>query len=189
MNITPTEAEDALAAIQSMVHKTRRAISGSGAYAFMVIWGAVWLIGFLGNQFLPEEWIGWNWLIIDTLGGIASWVIGARMNRVLRSASSLTTGRRIGLFWLLVIVYAAIAIAVAWPVGTLEVAMYIVLFVMLGLLAMSLLLSLISLRPTLVITGVAVAAYFLLPAYFHLIMGILCGGGLIVFGLYIRNRW
>jgi len=38
MNISPAEAEEALAAIQTMVHKTRRAISNSGAYAFLIVW-------------------------------------------------------------------------------------------------------------------------------------------------------
>ena len=50
MNISPTEAEEALAAIQTMMKKTRRAISSSGAYAFLFVWGVVWVLGFLGSQ-------------------------------------------------------------------------------------------------------------------------------------------
>jgi len=189
MNISPSEAEEALAAIQSMAHKTRRAISGSGAYAFMIIWGAVWLVGFLGNQFLPENLIGWNWLVITILGGIASWMVGKRMNRVIRSGGAAMTGRRIGLFWLLLIIFSAAVIGVAWPVGTLQIAMFIVMFIMIGWLAMSLLLSLGSLWHTLTITAVAMVGYFLIPEYFHMIMALLGGGGTIAFGLYIRNRW
>jgi hypothetical protein len=68
MNISPTEAEEALEAIQIMVKKTRRAISNSGAYAFLIIWGVVWLIGFLGSQFLPAEIGGYFWLVMDVLG-------------------------------------------------------------------------------------------------------------------------
>ena len=65
MNISPTEAEEALAAIQTMMKKTRRAISSSGAYVFLIIWGVVWLLGFLGSQFLPQEspaMPGWSWI-------------------------------------------------------------------------------------------------------------------------------
>ncbi|MGD8753770.1 MAG: hypothetical protein PVG14_20235 [Anaerolineales bacterium] len=46
MSISHTEAEEALAAIQIMVRKTRRAVSSSGAYNFLIIWGFVWLFGF-----------------------------------------------------------------------------------------------------------------------------------------------
>ena len=53
MNISPTEAEEALAAIQTMVQNTRRAISSSGSYIFLIVWGVIWLLGFLGSQFLP----------------------------------------------------------------------------------------------------------------------------------------
>ena len=49
MNVSPSEAQEALAAIQAMVQKTRRFISSSGAYAFFIIWGAVWLVGFLAD--------------------------------------------------------------------------------------------------------------------------------------------
>ncbi len=48
MNISPTEAEEALAAIQAMMKKTRRAISSSGAYAFLIVWGSHLAAGFYG---------------------------------------------------------------------------------------------------------------------------------------------
>ncbi len=41
MNISPTEAEEALAAIQATMKKARRAISASGAYGFLIVWGVV----------------------------------------------------------------------------------------------------------------------------------------------------
>ena len=101
MNISPTEAEEALAAIQTIVQKTRRAISSSGGYIFMIVWGVIWLLGFLGSQFLPQQVAGYAWMILDTLGGILSAVIGIRMGRGVRSTSPVITGKHIGLFWLL----------------------------------------------------------------------------------------
>jgi len=189
MNISPTEAEEALAAIQTMVQKTRRAISSSGGYIFMIVWGGVWMIGFLGNQFLPEKAVGYLWLGLDILGGLLSWVVGAQMNRNIRSASSAMSGKRIAWFWILLLFYAAAAIGVAWPVDVKQIAMFIVLFVMIGWLAMGLLLSFTAVHLTLAITALALVGYFLLPDYFHLMMAILGGGGLIAFGLYIRYRW
>jgi hypothetical protein len=67
--------------------------------------------------------------------------------------------------------------------------MFIILFVMIGWLAMGLLLSFASIWPGLLITALALIGYFLLPNIFYLWMAILGGGGMIVLGLYIRSRW
>jgi hypothetical protein len=189
MNISPPEAEEALAAIQSMMQKTRRAISSSGAYRFLIVWGVVWLLGFLGSQFLPGHLAGLGWLILDILGGILSTVIGIRMGRGVRSSSPITSGKRIGIFWLLLFLYCIAAIAVSQPIDGKRLAMYIILFVVVGWLAMGLLLSVYAIWPGLVITALALVAYFLLPGIFYLWMAILGGGGLITLGLYIRSRW
>ena len=189
MNISPTEAEEALAAIQVMMKKTRRAISSSGAYVFLIIWGVIWLLGFLSSQFLPDEIAGPVWMTLDILGGVLCAVIGIRMGRGVRSTSPVTTGKRIGLFWLLLFFYCLAAIAAAWPVDGKLLAMYIILFVMVGWLAMGLLLSFASIWPSLAITALALIGYFLLPDIFYLWMAILGGGGMIALGLYIRLRW
>ena len=189
MNISPTEAEEALAAIQTMMQKTRRAISSSGAYVFMIIWGVVWLLGFLGSQFLPQEIAGPAWMVLDTLGGILSAIVGIRMSRGVRSSSPTISGKRIAILWLLLFFYCIAAIAVAWPVDGKQLAMFIILFVMVGWLAMGLLLSFASIWPSIAITALALIGYFLLPGIFYLWMAVLGGGGMIALGLYIRSRW
>lgn len=189
MNISPEEAQRSLDAIQEIARKTRRALSSSGAYLFLIVWGAVWLIGFLGNQFLPPRQIGYLWLGLDTLGALLSWWIGARMGQHVRRASGGVSGRRLAGFWLLLFVYVIALLAVTWPLDVRQIAVVIVMVVMMGWLAMGMLLSLTSIHLTLAITALTLVAYFLLPAYFHLIMAFLGGGGMIAFGLYIRNRW
>jgi hypothetical protein len=189
MNVSPIEAEEALAAIQAMMQKTRRLISSSGAYIFLIIWGAIWLLGFLGSQFLPEEIGGYNWIALDTLGGILSAAIGICMGRGVRSASPITSGKRIGLFWLLLFFFAIATVAISWPADGKQLSMYIILFVMVGWIAMGLLLSFASVWPGLAITALALIGYFLFPDIFYLWMAILGGGGMIALGLYIRSRW
>lgn len=189
MNISPAEAEEALAAIRSMAEKTRRAISKSGAYAFLIVWGIVWLLGFLSNHFLANDLAGSIWIGLDTLGGIASAVIGARMNRQVRSPSAAASGKRIAWFWLLLFLYCVAAIGIASPVDSKQLSMFIILFVMVGWMAMGLLLSFASIGWGLAITALALISYFLLPGIFYLLMAILGGGGMIVLGIYIRNRW
>ena len=189
MNISPSEAEEALAVIQAMMTRTRRAISSSGAYNIMIVWGMVWLLGFLGSQFLSQEIAGYAWMVLDILGGILSAVLGIRMGLGLRSASSTTSGKRIAIFWLLLFFFCIAAVSVAWPTDGKQLAMFIILFVMVGWLAMGLLLSFASVWPGLIITVLALVGYFLLPGIFYLLMAIMGGGGMIALGLYIRSRW
>ena len=74
MNISPTEAEEALAVIQVMMKKTRRAISSSGAYIFLIIWGAIWpsivitALALIGYFLLPG--IFYLWMAILGGGGM-----------------------------------------------------------------------------------------------------------------------
>jgi hypothetical protein len=189
MNISPSEAEEALAAIQSMMQKTRRAISSSGAYVFLILWGIIWLLGFLNSQFLPDPVAGYVWMGLDILGGALSAIFGIRMNRGVRTADPITSGKRIGVFWLLLFFYCVAALAVAWPADGKQLAMFIILFVMLGWIAMGLLLPFASVKWGLAFTGMALIGYFLLPGIFYLWMAILGGGGMIALGLYIRSRW
>lgn len=189
MNVTPSEAKEALAAIQAITQKTRRAISTSGAYHFLFVWGAIWLLGFLGSQFLPQETASPIWLVLDILGGMLSAILGIRIGRGVRFSSPITSGKRIGIFWLLLFVYCCVTIAISWPADGRQLAMYIIMFVMVGWLAMGLLLSVASVLPGLVITALAMIGYFLLPEIFYLWMAILGGGGMIGLGFYIRARW
>ena len=92
MNISPTEAEQALEAIQTMMNKTRKAISNSGAYNFLIVWGFVWLFGFLASHFFTDQIIGMIWLGLDIVGGLVSVVIGIRMSRKVRSPSGVASG-------------------------------------------------------------------------------------------------
>ena len=189
MNVSPSEAEQALAAIQIMMKKTRRAISSSGAYGFLIVWGIIWLLGFMGSQFLRQEIAGYSWIVLDSLGGIASAILGIRMNRAVRSPSSAASGKRIAFFWLLLFLYCVATAAVSWPADGRQLSMYIILFVMVGWLAMGLLLSFASILPGLAITALALISYFLLSDVFYLIMAVLGGGGMIALGLFIRSRW
>jgi hypothetical protein len=189
MNISPTEAEEALTAIQTMMQKTRRAISSSGAYNFMILWGIVWLLGFLNSQFLPEKIVGFVWMGLDILGGVLSAFIGIRLNQGIRSSTSTLSGKRIAIFWLLLFLLCISAVWVAWPVDGKQLAMFIILFVTAGWIAMGMLLSFASTWWGLALVGLSMIGYFLLPGIFYLWMAILGGGGMIALGIYVRNRW
>lgn len=189
MNISPTEAEEALAAIQTITRKTRHSIAVSGAHISLIVTGIVWLVGFICTQFLPSEIVIYIWIGLSILGSTLGTVLGIRTSKRVRSPSVVPTAKRIGTIWLLLAVYCIAAIAVAWPIDGKQLTVLIVLFVMVGWLAMGLLLSFTPVWPGLIIIALVLIGYFFLPSIFYLWIGILGGGGMIALGLYIRYRW
>jgi hypothetical protein len=189
MNISPDEAEEALAAIQRTMQKTRRSFASSGAYIFLLLTGLIWLVGFLATQFLSGAIVPAIWVAMSLLGSALSVLLGARMGRRVRGPSTAAYAKRIGLFWLLLVFYGMAAIAIARPTDGKQVTMLVILFIMVGQLAMGLLFSFSSTWWALPVTALALAGYFLLPGLFYLWMAVLGGGGMIALALYIRSRW
>ena len=189
MNISPNEAEEALVAIQRIAQKTRHSVASSGAYIFLIITGTIWLVGFLSNQFLSGEIVAYIWIGMSLLGSALSVLLGTRMGRRVRSTSTASYAKRIGIFWLLLVFYGIAAIAIARPTDGKQLTMFVILFIMVGQLAMGLLFSFSSTWWALPITALALVGYFLLPDIFYLWMAILVGGGMIILGVYIRSRW
>jgi hypothetical protein len=189
MNISPDEAEEALAAIQKVTQKTRRSFASSGAYIFLILTGIIWLVGFVSTQFLPKEITVWVWIVMSVIGSAISILLGTRMDKRVHSQSVNISGKRAGIFWLLLVFFCVATIAIARPTDGKQITMFIILFMMIGQLAMGLMLSFYSVWWTLPITILALIGYFLFPNIFYLWMGLLVGGGMIALGLYIRLRW
>ena len=92
------------------------------------------------------------------------------MGKRVRSPSTAATAKRVGIFWLLLVFYCIAAIAIARPTDGKQLTMFIILFIMIGQLAMGLLLSFSSVWWALPITALALVGYFLLPGIFYLWM-------------------
>lgn len=189
MNISPNEAEESLAAIEEMRQRTRQSIASSGTHISLIITGIVWMVGFICTQFLSGQILTYIWIGLSVIGGCLAAFLGSRMGRRVHSPSAGVTTRRMTLVWLLLVVYCMAAIAVAWPLDSKQITMFIVLFVLIGWMMMGLLLDFNSFWPGLIIIALALVGYFLLPDYFYLWMGVLVGGGVIGLGIYIRSRW
>ncbi len=189
MNISPSEAEEALAAIQIMTQKTRHSIASGSAYISLIITGVVWLIGFTATQFLTAPLIVWIWIVTSIVGSALATFIGIRAGKRVRIASSAVTGKRIATFWVLLILFAAAIVAVAHPTDGKQITMLIILLAMIGQMGMGLLLSFSATWWTVPVAAVALIGYFFALDWFFLWMGLLGGGTMIILGLYIRLRW
>jgi hypothetical protein len=188
-NISTSDAEEALAAIQAMAYKTRQSISSGGTYITLIVTGVVWLVGFICTQFLPPAIVGYIWGGLSIVGGIVGAVLGSRLGKRVRSPLTGPTIKRVGLFWLFLIVYGATIILLVHPEDGKLATLLVILFIMLGQLAMGMLFSFSTVWWALPVSALALLGYFLLPGYFYLWMAILAGGGMIALGLYIRFRW
>jgi hypothetical protein len=189
MNISPSEAEEALTSIQAIAKKTRQSIGSGGTYITLIVTGIVWLVGFLSTQFLGGNIVVYIWVGLSILGSIVGTVFGIRMGKRVRSPGTAPMAKRIGLFWTLLILFGVAVIAIAQPTDGKQVAMLVILLIMLGQMAMGLVFSFSSTWWALLIAGLAVAGYYLLPEFFYLWMALLGGGGMIALGLHIRYRW
>jgi hypothetical protein len=189
MKITQDEAEESLADIQRTTQRTRRSITGSGAHIFLIITGAIWLVGFLATQYLTGNIVPTIWIAASLIGSALAILLGTRMSKRVRGPSTPVYAARIGTFWLVLILFAIAIIAVARPTDAKQLTLIIILFAMLGQFAMGLLLSFTSTWWALPISALALIGYFLLPEFFYLWMGVLVGGAMVGLGTYILLRW
>ena len=73
---------DDLKAIRQILDRTRQVTSGEEGW-ISVVGGMIWLLGFLGQHFLPEHLSGWAWVVVNTVGlSIIAWLLvrSARQN-------------------------------------------------------------------------------------------------------------
>lgn len=187
--ITPEEAQEALELVERTTRQMRRAVAHGGTPYFLLIWGAVWTLGFGGAHFLGPDspQTGILWVVLDTLGVIASFGVGWWFGRRVRRGP---LGPSVGLFWLAWIGYGLLLVYFARPQSGDQLALLISLFAMfayvtMGIFYRSRFLGGLGLGVTLFLVG----GYLLIPPYFNLWMALLGGGSLMATGLYMRYTW
>ncbi len=187
----PQDALDDLRAIRQIMERARRASDGFGGW-FMVLWGAIWLVGFTGTHFIVqarlEQFTHWLWMPLNILGILGTIYLGIRMGERARRKSSALWGP-IFLWWLAL---AAFDGALIWKLRLYtdgaNVALLIVLTIALGYIQFGLF----------IYWGISVIGLFIgllaltlvtwLPEYFNLGVALLGGGALIGSGLwFIRH--
>ena len=185
MNVSPDEARAALAAVRQVEEHARRAIGRAGGGPILMIWGVVWLIGFVGGYYLGGERTGALWAVVDTAGLLGTLFVISRLTRRVRDP----LGPRIGLFWLFLILFGALWIWIAQPATPTETGFMAATIAMFGYVVLGLWIDLIFLWIGLGVSALAVVAFVGAPDQFDLWMGALGGGGLFFSGAYIHRNW
>lgn len=184
MNISPEEAQASLKIIQETQAKTKRLIGVSGY--FSIIWGLVWFLGLLGNQYLPgdDAWI--VWAPACTIGWILSALLGISLGKRTRSE----TGPRFAFFFLALGCFAVLWFFLMQPASWKQNSLFIMTVFMFGGMATGIIGRILPLiLCNLAMTVLLVIGYYLVPAYFFLWAAIFCGLAMVGIGLVMRWYW
>ncbi len=191
MNVTPEEAQEALAAIQQTTVKTRR---GLAYYAYQqILWGLLWLVGFLVSQFVQPAMLNWIWIAVPIVGAIGSAIVGISQGRRMRATPDSRLAfisSRVGMFFPILYVFGVMWFVIFQPLNALQIALFWITLVMFSYVVAGAWLR----TPLLIGIGVGVTVmsllgYYLLPGYFYLWSALFAGGTLLGSGIYILLRW
>lgn len=205
MRLSPEEAQSALAAVQQVQDRTYRTLTWGAIYE--VLWGMIWVIGFLISQFFPTNGrvLGWTWGGLWLLGGVISLSLGfssSRQRPVRRTAGSWFDApqTRFGLFCWAFLLYSGVLFALFLPLllhtqqSALQFGLQLSLWWSVTAMFVYTVSGLWFRLPHLIGVGVAVTAiallgYSLLPDYYYLLMAVFGGGTLIGHGLSWLYPW
>lgn len=188
MSISPADAQSALRDVDATQARVHEAIAYHHAAPHLILWGVIWVIGYVASGFVSGPQIGWVWLALVTLGALGSFGLGMRSSR---SAGAGTGARHTA-------VTAPIAAAVIFVffLATYSVfrpsepAAYLLfpalvtglIYTVLGMVRMHRMMWIGA-----AIMLLSYAGYLLFAPYLAFWIAGLGGGGLIVSGLWLRS--
>ncbi len=181
----PDQALDDLRVIRQVMERTRRASGKHGGW-YGILWGAIWFVGFLGNQFLSPQAAGWLWTISDSIGLVGSIWITVRAHR---HATVHSPVWRPLFFWFLSLL--AFDGLLTWLFDLQpgrDLALLILLTVALNFVQLGLFSSWKIGLIGVLIAVLAVGSITLFPTYFNLVMALLGGGLLAASGVWFIHQ-
>ena len=175
-------ASDDLKTIRQIMERTRRGGGKTGGW-YLILWGAIWFVGFLGTQFLPDETVAWLWPVLNILGAAISVWLGVRMGR--RGGVRSTIWQFTLLYWLALLVFDGLLFWLLDLDPGPDLGLLITLTFALGYFQFGLFIHWAISGIGVLIAALAVGAAVLLPDYFCLTLAVLGGGLLMGSGLWL----
>ncbi len=193
MNLSDEEAAESLASVKDTAAKTRRAVVSAYESPFLIIWGLVWVLGFLGTH-LFLEWVNWIWGLLSAIGVAATIVICWRLFHLApatRSCGGRRLGLRTSLFWPVFFLYAFVWLNILQPHSGIQLNAFLCTAIMFAYVAIGLWFdSWLMVFLGLGVTVLTLVGFFVIPlAYYSLWMAIAAGGPLLATGICVRIRW
>jgi hypothetical protein len=193
MNVTREDAVQSLAQVEEVTMKTKQALASAYAGPFLILWGFIWIVAYLGTQYFPV-WANTIWGILSLFGAVGTVFISKRrysQGPARKSHSARQFMLRTVLFWPLVFVYACVWLNIVKPNNGLEVNAFLVTVIMFAYVVMGLWFdSWIMTALGLVVTAFTLVGFFLVPpANYCLWMAVTAGGSLLGTGLFMKLWW
>jgi hypothetical protein len=186
MDVSVQEAQASLGLIRDTQAEWRKAIGASYASGLLLLWGAVWIAGYIGLHF-SQRVGGHMFAVLDVLGIVATCMIARRWP--LKGPQARATSLGLMAFWLLLCAYATIWIMLLRPVASVQIGAFLCTVCMFGYVVIGLWFrSPFMIALGLAVTVLTVAGFYLIPHYFYLWIALTGGGTVMGTGLYIR-RW
>ncbi|NIM96005.1 MAG: hypothetical protein GTO18_20080 [Anaerolineales bacterium] len=185
MDVSRSEAQEALEAVQQVMAQTRRELGRGSFPYYMILWGVIWFLGYLASYFIQTEVLAYIWAGLGIVGVGVSIYLGIREGSRVRSP----LGRRHAYLWLAIIIYSMVILVVANPEGPEQASTLFVLAFMFGYVALGLFVEPAALWVGLAVSAATLVGYYLLLPYYALWMAFLGGGTLIMSGIYVIRRW
>lgn len=193
MDASQQDARQSLAAIENSTRQMKKSISSSYTSPFLVLWGLIWVLGFLGSHFWLSK-VYLIWTVLDIIGIFGTFVITYwQIKRAdpVKVASQSKTFRQLFWFWFLLFGYAGLWLSFLKPHSGLQMNAFLCTLIMFAYIIMGMWLQegcLIWLGIGITVT--TVLAVVLIPhSWYCLWMAAAAGGPMLGTGLYIRFAW
>lgn len=206
MEASEKDARQSLADIDSVSRRTKKVAEYAGTDVVLIAWGIVWMFGYLGNQFIPMiispalyphlDWMISGWWGLLVTGGV---IFTIRLYAS-HSPTMSADGRRLGLLWPIIFGYVYVIGFLIGPfirvngyedsmrfykhMGAIAGIIPMLIYTIMGLWLDSFLIWV-----GLSITALIVLGLLVTGNYFWIWMAVVCGGGLLGTGLFIRRKW
>ena len=192
MDVSQENAEQSLALVEGTITQTRKSIHCSYTSPILMLWGAIWVVGFLADHW----YLGWTYYtgwILNAVG-IAGTISISRSWPIKESAEtplSQRFGWRVFALWISLFVYGFIWLNLLAPFSGLQLNAFMTTAVMFVYVVMGLWFAMyFIIWLGLSVTAITLVGFYLIPSdYYSLWMAVMAGGALLGTGIYIRVRW
>ena len=112
MTLSKQDAAAALSDIEQATGRGQTLRAYRSAGPVLILWGVIWIAGYVAMGLLPDQRWGWIWLWLDLIGVVASVVVSRR------SGLGTMASRAAGWRGLAVAVFIGVALAIFHPKST-----------------------------------------------------------------------
>jgi hypothetical protein len=192
MNEQQNQAQAALDLIRETQNRLHKAIAEGYTSGLLILWGTIWLVGFLSLHTLGGPRGGLVFSILDGIGLLATVFIirQAPHKKAIRSPQDAKLLGPVWGLWIALALYGAVWLFLMKPQTGLQIGVFLCTLSMFAYVVMGLWFkSTFMVWLGLGVTAVTLTGYYFLPAYFYLWMAIVGSSTLIGTGLYIRKYW